>query len=91
MCGGVEEMYHLGTCYPLYFHFVKHCIYLLLFVFLSSGLYAINENLAAISSDQESAYPAIVTTSALPTLMFGNIQNQAYINLAVIFLILIWF
>lgn len=29
---------YLGSGYPLFFHFLKHCVYLLLIMFLTSGI-----------------------------------------------------
>jgi len=39
LCCRIQDLYHLGHCFPLYYHFKKFCIYLLFFVFLASGLY----------------------------------------------------
>jgi hypothetical protein len=41
MMDDLEELYHLGSGYALYFRFIKYCIGLLLIQFLISGIYTL--------------------------------------------------
>ena len=45
MCADIVDLGFLGTGYPLYFNFVKQCIFMLLIMFVTSSDYNLFSNL----------------------------------------------
>ena len=47
----LEKLYHLGFCFPLYFHFVKYCIVVVFMVLCISGIFGLFYNYNSYQND----------------------------------------
>lgn len=73
---GITNLAFLGPGYPLFFLYIKYCIYILIVLFLLSGLYGIITNASGGDCRTEAELSASVKDKPNPTSLLSDLMTS---------------
>ena len=88
LCCNLDKLYHLGFCFPLYYHFIKYCIVVITIVLFMSGMFGLFNN---YDSDQNEEGVIVNLSFSVLHMDDVNIEWYFWLNLFTIIIIILSF